>query len=49
MSFDIKNNLHIKPVTPKYLVQYDDLMRYVFQVTKRQVEESGYEEGELAR
>lgn len=49
MTFDVKNDLTIKPVTTKYLAQYDELMRYVFQVTKRQVEESGYEEGELER
>lgn len=45
----IKDQLKIKPVTIEYLDQYDELMRYVFQVTKRQMEESGYEEGELTR
>lgn len=49
MTNSIKNSLTIKTVTTKHLDQYDELMRYVFQVTKRQEEESGYEEGELVR
>lgn len=45
----LREKLRIKPVTLKYLDQYDELMRYVFQVTQRQVEESGYKDGELIR
>lgn len=45
----IKDTLKIKPVTLKYIGQYNDLMRYVFQVTDRQLQESGYEDGELIR
>lgn len=49
MSDNIRNSLVIKPVTIKYLKQYNELISYVFQVTKHQVEKSGYEEGELIR
>lgn len=49
MSENIKDSLKIKSVDVRYLKQYNELMRYVFQVTKRQVEECGYEEGELVR
>lgn len=45
----IKESLKIKPVSLKYLDQYNELLRYVFQVTDRQLEESGYEDGELRR
>lgn len=45
----MKEQLVLKPVTINYLSQYDELMRYVFQVTKSFLEESGYEEGELIR
>lgn len=45
----IKNQLTVKPVTPNYIEQYNELMRYVFQVTKHDIEESGYEDGELIR
>lgn len=44
-----KEGLVIKPVGLKYLDQYNELLRYVFQVTDRQLEESGYEDGELIR
>lgn len=46
---NIKDNLIIKPVTVEYIDQYNELMRYVFQVTDRQLQESGYEDGELIR
>lgn len=45
----MKHGLKIKPVTIEYLDQYNELMRYVFQVTERQLLESGYEDGELIR
>ena len=37
----IKESLKIKPVSLKYLDQYNELLRYVFQVTDRELEESG--------
>lgn len=46
---NIRNQLLIKPVGVKYLDQYDELMRYVFQVTSRQEAESGYKGNELTR
>ena len=46
---DIKANLEIRPVTLDYLDQFNDLLAYVFQVTSKEVSESGYEEGELER
>lgn len=49
MATSIKDRLVIKPVTLKYIDQYNELMRYVFQVTDRQLQESGYEKGELIR
>lgn len=45
----MKESLVIKPVTIKYIDQYNELMRYVFQVTDRQLQESGYTDGELIR
>lgn len=50
MSSDsIKKELTIKEVGLKYIDQYNNLLRYVFQVTSRDLEESGYEDGELIR
>ena len=46
---NIRKDLTIKPVTLEYLEQFNDLLAYVFQVTAKEVEESGYEEGELER
>lgn len=46
MSLD---ELQVKPVTIDYLDQYEELNSYVFQVTKRILRESGYEEGEYIR
>ncbi len=45
----MKHKLQIKPVTLKYIDQYNELMRYVFQVTDRDLQESGYQDGELIR
>lgn len=49
MDQKIKESLKVKPVGLKYLDQYNELLRYVFQVTDRELEESGYEDGELKR
>lgn len=45
----IREQLKIKPVGVKYLDQYNELLRYVFQVTNRELVESGYEDGEIIR
>ena len=45
----IREKLQIKPVGMKYLDQYNELLRYVFQVTDKELAESGYLEGELIR
>lgn len=49
MANSAKDKLRIKPVTLKYIDQYNELMRYVFQVTDRELQDSGYEDGELIR
>lgn len=49
MDDDVRRSLQIRPVTLEYLDQFNDLLAYVFQVTSKEVEESGYEEGELER
>ena len=46
---DQRSNLEIRPVTIEHLEQFNDLLRYVFQVTDQEVSDSGYEEGELER
>lgn len=43
MNFSIRDKLTIKPVTLEHLDQFNELLRYVFQVTSRDIEESGYE------
>lgn len=45
----LRDQLTIKPVELKYLDQYNELMRYVFQVTRQDISESGYEDGELIK
>lgn len=45
----IREQLKIKSVGLKYLDQYDELLRYVFQVTRQQEVESGYKGDELIR
>ncbi len=49
MEDNIRKSLQIKSVTPKDLEQFNDLLTYVFQVTQKDLEQSGYEEGELER
>lgn len=46
---NIRDQLKIKSVGLKYLDQYDELLRYVFQVSQQQEMESGYKAGELIR
>lgn len=45
----LREQLVLKPVSVKYLDQYNELLRYVFQVTNQELEESGYEDGEIVR
>ncbi|GKQ42830.1 acetyltransferase [Companilactobacillus sp. RD055328] len=49
MSDEIRKNLEIRPVTVENVEQFNDLLRYVFQVTNKDLSESGYEEGEIER
>lgn len=49
MLSSIRQSLQIKQVSIDYLDQYEELNSYVFQVTKRILRESGYEEGEYVR
>jgi predicted acetyltransferase len=49
MSETIKDKLVIKKVTLAHINQYEELLNYVFQVTKRMLREYGYEEGEFNR
>lgn len=45
----IKKRLILKPVGLKYLDQFNQLLRYVFQVTNNDLLESGYDDGEIVR
>ncbi len=45
----IRQRLELKPVGLEYLDQYNELLRYVFQVTNQELQESGYEDGEIVR
>lgn len=45
----IRSQLVLKPVDITHLDQFNELLRYVFQVTTETLEEGGYEEGELER
>ncbi|MCC8145364.1 MAG: GNAT family N-acetyltransferase [Bacteroidales bacterium] len=45
----VKERLKIKSVELEDIDQYNELLRYVFQVSRFQLFESGYEEGELIR
>ncbi|MGR3741948.1 GNAT family N-acetyltransferase [Companilactobacillus sp. DQM5] len=49
MDDGVRKNLKIKPVEAKDVEQFNDLLRYVFQVTDKELTESGYEEGEIQR
>jgi predicted acetyltransferase len=41
------DKLILRSVGPEYLKQYNDLLRYVFQVTERDIQEGGYADDEL--
>lgn len=45
----IKERLVLKPVGMEYLNQFNQLLRYVFQVTNNDLFESGYEDGEITK
>ena len=44
-----RESLQLKTLSMEHLNQYNELLRYVFQVTNRDLQNSGYEEGEFAR
>ncbi|MDR0660788.1 MAG: GNAT family N-acetyltransferase [Prevotellaceae bacterium] len=46
---EIRDHLVLKPVGAEYLDQYNELLRYVFQVTNRILQESGYVEDEIVK
>ncbi|MDT2815007.1 GNAT family N-acetyltransferase [Vagococcus carniphilus] len=47
---ELKNSLYLKKVELKHLKQFNELLRYVFQVTDSDIEEGGYEdESEIIR
>lgn len=45
----IRDHLVLKPVGSEYLDQFNELLRYVFQVTNHMLQESGYDEGEFIK
>ncbi|MDL2284809.1 GNAT family N-acetyltransferase [Oxalobacter sp. OttesenSCG-928-P03] len=45
----IREKLTLKPVDKDHLEQFNKLLRYVFQVTSKDLLDSGYEDGELIR
>lgn len=45
----VRKNLVIRPLAAKDVEQFNDLLRYVFQVTDKELLESGYEDGEIQR
>lgn len=45
----IRNKLTLKSVGEEHLEQFNKLLRYVFQVTSKDLLEGGYEDGELIR
>ena len=45
----IREKLVLKPVNEGHLEQFNKLLRYVFQVTSKDLLEGGYEDGELIR
>ena len=44
-----KRNLTMKKVGMEHLKQYNQLLRYVFQVTDQQLQQVGWEEKEIIR
>jgi predicted acetyltransferase len=45
----IREHLQLKPVSMEYLDQFNELLRYVFQVTNNDLQKSGYADGELVK
>lgn len=45
----VRDELELRQVGLEHLEQFDELLRYVFQVTPADLQESGYEEGELQK
>ena len=48
-NYERRKRLVLKPVGMEHLTQYNELLRYVFQVTNQELFKSGYEEGELIK
>lgn len=44
-----KKNLKMRPVGMEYMEQYNQLLRYVFQVTEKELSELGWQEKEIIR
>lgn len=49
MQNNLKSHLTIKPIEVEHINQYNELLRYVFQVTNKDLFESGYEDEEIIR
>lgn len=45
----LREQLELRPVESKYVDQFNELLRYVFQVTNHMLQKSGYEVGEIVR
>ncbi|MHC1747161.1 MAG: enhanced intracellular survival protein Eis [Cellulosilyticaceae bacterium] len=45
----LQNRLVMKPLELKHLSQFNDLLRYVFQVTNRELNDSGWEQDEIVQ
>lgn len=45
----IRERLTLKPFGLEYIDQFNELLRYVFQVTNSDIQESGYEDGEIVK
>lgn len=45
----IREKLVLKPFGLEYLDQFNELLRYVFQVTNNDIQQSGYEDGEIVK
>ncbi|MDV0446082.1 N-acetyltransferase Eis [Methanimicrococcus sp. At1] len=45
----VRSRLELRPVEMGHLDQFNELLRYVFQVTNQEIRRSGYKEGELLR
>ena len=44
-----KKNLKMRPVGSEYMKQYNQLLRYVFQVTEQVLNSVGWQEKEIIR